>query len=139
MIMKNIPTKELVIATAVLIGLAGLALGASALGSWHVVVSPNRTQSNNLYSVAGDSASDIWAVGAAYDSTKGNLTLTEHWDGSSWSIVPSPNPGTATACGAQSYAGSSLYGVSAISATEAWAVGEICPNGFGKTLIEKWD
>ena len=41
--------------------------------------------------------------------------LTEHWNGSNWSIVSSPSPGT--------YNGNELYGVAAISTNDVWAVG----------------
>ncbi len=35
---------------------------------------------------------DVWAVGSA--STFGSpQTLTEHWDGTAWTIAPSPSPG----------------------------------------------
>jgi len=46
-----------------------------------------------LYSASADSPSDVWAVGDQQgpDATFG--TLVEHWDGSSWSVVPAANPG----------------------------------------------
>ena len=47
---------------------------------------------NSLYSVAAIGPNDVWAVGS-YTGTGGYQTLTEHWDGGQWSIVPSPNPG----------------------------------------------
>src|SRR5437764_621866 len=54
---------------------------------WSVVSSPNvGTSSNVLNGVAVVSANDVWAVG--YYS---GGTLIEHWDGTSWSVVPSPN------------------------------------------------
>jgi hypothetical protein len=53
-----------------------------------------------------------------------------HWDGSAWSMVPTPSLGEYGAFGA----------VSASSATDAWAVGftMIANHDFG-TLIEHWD
>lgn len=112
----------------------------AATSGWRVVPSPNETKSDYLYSVAASSSTDAWAVGAAYNRpTETQLTLVEHWNGKAWSIVPSPNPGTAEFCGFQSYAGNYLYGVTAVSGTEAWAVGEICPYGVGQTLAEHWD
>jgi hypothetical protein len=48
-----------------------------------------------LSGVAAVSATDIWAVGASPDPSTGlDRTLTEHWDGTKWSIVASPNVGT---------------------------------------------
>ncbi len=66
---------------------------------WSVVPSPNvgphsQYQSNKLYGVTAVSANDIWAFGA-YEAASGNgnqLTLVLHWDGSSWTLVPSPSP-----------------------------------------------
>ena len=48
-----------------------------------------------LESLAGVSASDIWAVGSA--STFGSpQTLAEHWDGTAWSIGASPSLGVSS-------------------------------------------
>lgn len=78
---------------------------------------------------------DIWAVGNfASSSSVIERTLTEHWDGHSWKIVPSPNTG---------HAGSSntLKGVSAVSSKDVWACGQTEDNSsFGfENLIEHWD
>ncbi len=39
-------------------------------------------------------ANDIWAVGRTSFSYPVSKTLVEHWDGTRWRIIPSPNPGT---------------------------------------------
>jgi hypothetical protein len=71
--------------------------------------SPNATAYDELEAVTALSASDAWAVGVAYSST--NATpLTEHWNGTQWSIIPSPIQGNG-----------SLDGTS----TDVWAVGEL--------------
>jgi hypothetical protein len=36
----------------------------------------------------------VWAVGSFVSDTPRLATLIERWDGSSWSVVPSPNVGT---------------------------------------------
>ena len=41
-------------------------------------------------------------------------TLTEHWNGTAWSVVASPNLGTSD---------NVLYGVAAVAANDVWAVG----------------
>ena len=70
----------------------------------------------------------MWAVGSG-GTASAKTTLTEHWDGSSWTLVPSPSPGTSD----------SLLSVSAVSATDVWAVGEDqSTSGFGP-LVEHWD
>jgi hypothetical protein len=49
-----------------------------------------------LYSVSGTSASDIWAVGDQETAASGayipEVTLIMHWDGTSWTRIPGPNP-----------------------------------------------
>src|SRR5438270_5714704 len=89
---------------------------ASAAGSWSIVTSPNTdpTQYNQLFSVACPSASDCWSVGYYYNGSH-SQTLIEHWDGSSWSIAPSPNSSTAES--------NFLLGITCTSATDCWAVG----------------
>jgi hypothetical protein len=66
--------------------------------SWSIVSSPNPTPSPGLDSlldgIAAISANDIWAVGTLHTSQFGQATLTEHWDGTSWTIISSPDPGT---------------------------------------------
>src|SRR5438046_2216605 len=54
---------------------------------WSVVSSPNPdTLSNVLKAVAVVTANNVWAVGGQQGHT-----LVEHWDGTSWSVVPSPD------------------------------------------------
>ena len=69
------------------------------LPQWAVVDSPNAgTLDNELRAVSAISSTDIWAVGYAGNAQEGYQTLTEHWDGSAWSIVPesSARPSTST-------------------------------------------
>jgi len=75
------------------------------------------------------SASDCWAVGDQSSCGGCAQTLIEQWDGTSWSIVPSPNTGVADL----------LYGVTCASASDCWAVGSYQPGGFSPvTLIEQY-
>src|SRR5579885_210603 len=101
--------------------------------SWQVVSSPDTgTVPNQLSGVAAVSASSIWAVGySGAPSSPPTQTLTEHWNGKSWKIVPSPDPGTIQ---------NSLIGVTAISGSNLWAVGAYANNNTaGQTLIEHWN
>jgi hypothetical protein len=104
---------------------------------WVLSDSPNRgsnTANNLLIGVAGASSNDIWSVG--YNDTPSGLyqTLTEHWDGTQWSIVPSPNYITTS---------NALRSISAISPNDVWAVGYYLETqgtfGFSRTLVEHWD
>ena len=66
-------------------------------GSWQQVSSPNisATNNNQLLSVDAVSENDIWAVGWAQDPLGpqyAKRTLIQHFNGSTWDIVQSPNP-----------------------------------------------
>jgi hypothetical protein len=97
--------------------------------SWSIVPVPTAAV-GVLESVSATSASDVWAVGAGQQS--GQSTVALHFDGSSWQLVPVPTPpGTS----------GGLFGVKALSTTDAWAVGESFPNagGNGKVLTDHWN
>src|SRR5947209_3940481 len=80
-----------------------------------------------LNAVAEVSARNIWTVGTSFTpSNPVERTLIEHWDGTAWSNVPSPNPTETGDAG--------LNGVAEISANDIWAVGS--SNG---ALIEHWN
>lgn len=66
---------------------------AATAGNWSIVDSPNAdvTRQNELDGVMCVSASDCWAVGDYYTPANAYQTLIEHWDGTSWTIVPSAN------------------------------------------------
>lgn len=109
---------------------AGIAQAALASGgSWRVVTSVNPPGDDSLTAVAATSANDVWAVGAANQHDPNPVTLIEHWNGKQWSVVASPNPGPGN---------NKLYGVTAISANDAWAVG-YSYNSPVQTLIEHWN
>lgn len=101
--------------------------------SWHLAAPGAATTGDNysLSSVAAVSHNDVWAVGHYLGERGFPQTLIEHWNGSTWSIVPSPNAGD----------GGELKAVSAWSANDAWAVGDFFSpgNGVRKTLTEHWD
>src|SRR6266571_4140414 len=96
---------------------------------WSVVPSPNGSSSSGLSAVAAVSANDVWAVGSSGSQMSGGQTLIEHWNGSSWSVVKSPNPGSSS---------DHLTGVAAVSTSDVWAVGN-GKTSSGKTLIEHWN
>ncbi len=105
--------------------------------NWSVVTSPNPAGKTFvvLNGVAAISANDIWAVGHSGDPSSIPLqTLTMHWDGTNWSLIPSPSPGT--------YNGNVLTAVAAISTNDVWAVGwyQSGPTGQeGGALTMHWD
>jgi hypothetical protein len=110
-------------------GRAGPAVAGAQALTWSVVPSPNRGSSyNDLYGVSCVSAADCMAVGTYEGSTGPFQTLIESWNGTSWSLVPSPNLGTGI---------SQLSGVSCVSAADCMAVGY--GSGGLQTLIESWN
>lgn len=101
----------------------------SNCGTWSAISSPNPGNTDELNGVVSISTKDVWAVGE-YNSNNVEQTLIEHWDGVSWSVVPSPNVASEN---------SRLYGVTAISANNIWAVGSSSSSNSEQPLIEHWD
>ncbi|MEO8286548.1 MAG: S-layer homology domain-containing protein [Chloroflexota bacterium] len=99
--------------------------------SWNVVPSPNAAGiTNELNSVDAVSASDIWAVGFSWTGADYYTTLIEHWNGTEWSIVPSPNVGTFPM----------LEHVHAVASNDVWAVGSYSElNSTTNPLALHWD
>ena len=79
-----------------------------------------------LQAVSATSATDAWSVGYRDDGAE---ALTLHWDGRSWSPVANP-------------LSAKLFGVSALSPSNAWAVGGYAAprsHTLFQTLILHWD
>jgi hypothetical protein len=100
--------------------------------SWTVVKSPSVGPGGGLSGVAALSATNVWAVGGYLPNSSSHVkTLIEHWNGSSWQVVPSPSVGSIN---------NVLYGVAAISASDLWAVGAVTNSSYiQQTLIEHWN
>ena len=107
--------------------------------SWTALSTPSPAGSvtTTLNGVSCTSAKACTAVGNYYVTGGNTSTLAERWDGTSWTVQPTPNPAVAT--------GSFLNGVSCTSATACTAVGYtgVTPAGGGNsypgTLAERWD
>ena len=100
--------------------------------AWTQTPSPNPSPTGSfLGGVAATSASNIWAVGE-YDSGAAEQTLVLHWNGTAWKRVPSPNPGGPAAS-------DFLTGVTATSASNAWAVGQYASVGGEQALVLHWN
>jgi len=92
------------------------------------------TSTNFLHGVAALATNDVWAVGSSAND-HGSLTLVEHWTGTRWNVVASPN-----------VAGSisdELLGIVAIAANDIWAVGDATIDNptlhTQQALIEHWN
>jgi hypothetical protein len=120
-----ITTGAACLAAGALIGTTGAAAPAGAI--------PARTApvAGQLVGVSASSATNAWAVGFRFGGQV-NRTLTEHWNGKSWTRVKSLNPG-----GVGHEAG--LFGVAALSPNNAWAVGFYSDGTLNHALIEHWN
>jgi len=82
--------------------------------SWSIVASPNVTGAgsvlNYLTGASALGANDIWAVGTTDNNSTGE-TLTEQWNGSKWSITPSPDSGSSGLDSVSGLAGGPLFAV----------------------------
>ncbi|HJQ73283.1 MAG TPA: hypothetical protein VJ814_00235 [Gaiellaceae bacterium] len=82
---------------------------------WRVVPSPGTTGSRerrDAFSAGALASDDVWAVGTDASGT-GTQPLVERWDGSAWSVVPTPPTST----------DDSLASVAVLSPSDVWAVG----------------
>jgi hypothetical protein len=109
----------------------GTAQAGATCSPWYGLASVNPSRTNDsLLSVSCVDSADCMAVGS-YASAPRHLTLVESWDGTAWSVIPSPNPGTGTDV---------LKAVSCItSLSDCMAVGSYGTGGPVDTLIESWD
>ena len=100
--------------------------------NWSIVANtPNQSAGDNvLNAVSCSSATSCTAVGNYYDASASTpKTLIESWNGGSWSIVPSPSPGSSN---------NDLSGVSCTSSSNCTAVGYFT-NSTNNTLVESWN
>ena len=91
--------------------------------NWTIVATPNVGEGpNKFYAVLALASNDAWAVGSstplAAPQQSATLTLIEHWDGTSWTVVPSPNVGPNSV-----NQSNRLFGLTANSANDIWAFG----------------
>jgi hypothetical protein len=81
---------------------------------WKRLPSPNPAHGGTLASVAVTSARNAWAAGyTSGPNQQRRKTVIEHWNGTRWTLVPSPAPASSAY----------LFGIAAASARSAWAVG----------------
>ncbi len=109
-----------------------IASAASAATGWTVATVPQTGNNTILLGAAARTSTDAWAVGEQF-AAAGQAPpppVSYHWNGSTWSIVATPVLGVSSA----------LLGVSASTATDAWAVGfSVLGRHDDGTLIEHWN
>ncbi len=89
-------------------------------------------RSGGVVAVTALSPTNVWAVGTGPGVARGGFSahptaVVEHWDGTNWSAVPSPNPNP--------QGNNSLVAIAAVSANDIWAVGHQLLGPF----TENWD
>jgi hypothetical protein len=106
------------IAVSALLAVSGVApaaarvLASAQALTWSVVPSPNPgTGFNGLSAVSCVSAAACMAVGGSQGSNGAARTLAESWDGTRWSVVPTPNRGLG---------GNALVAVSCVRRVRVW-------------------
>jgi len=103
---------------------------AAACPAWSAPADVGTTY-NILLGVSVTTGCNAWAAGfETSNAASPGQALIEHWDGSAWSVQPSPVPGATS---------SRLFGVAAASAASAWAVGWFATGTTGGALTEHWD
>ena len=107
----------------VMLAAASAAPAPAAAAVWSIT--PGLAAGGVLSGVSCTAPTVCTAVGSS-----GGATLAEHWNGTTWSPQPTPNPSGATS--------SVLSGVSCTSATACTAVGQT-NNGRSQALAEQWD
>ncbi|HUA03923.1 MAG TPA: hypothetical protein VMB27_08475 [Solirubrobacteraceae bacterium] len=125
--------KKLVLAVAAsMAAYLVIAPAAFAAGGWTSVNVPSTGNNVSLLGASARTNSDAWAVGQQFVAAGQPQApaVAYHWNGTSWSLTPTPDLGEYGA----------LDGVSASSATDAWAVGftMIRRHDYG-TLFEHWN
>src|SRR5918994_1952453 len=109
----------------------GSAAAAVCGSSWSTVTSPAEfTHPRAIATVAPD---DVWIVGAKRLGNEGIPTGAQHWDGTSWTLVPTPNVAVGKS------AENALNGADGLSSNNVWAVGYSKGAGPYKTLVERWN
>ena len=100
--------------------------------SWTIVQTPNGGDgANALNGIAVAGPNDIWTVGYQLNvSGTVTATLVLHFDGVSWNIIPSPNPGPVA---------SSLAAVAVSPDGLIWAAGFYNDGTQGRTLLIRGD
>ena len=125
--------------TAWAVGFTGSSNGYNTLierwngTNWRIVPSPSVSAQNYLLGVKTLSASDVWAVGS--HNVPGSLafsTLTMHWNGSTWSVVPSSDTANFE---------NHLNAIDGTASDDLWAVGHTQNGEYSvkQPLILHWN
>lgn len=98
---------------------------------WIEVPTPDPSETRNmLRDITGTSSNDVWTVGS-YETTPGNMkNLILHWNGSAWQSFPNTD---------QSSTLNDLWGVTALTSNDVWAVGAKNINANTDAQLIHWN
>jgi hypothetical protein len=106
--------------------------------SWQSTTLPRVGVSDELFAVTALAPNNVWAVGTQQAGPDDpTTTLIEHFDGTQWTVVPSPNVGPNST--SQS---NRLFGITAVSPRDIWAFGSFFAadgSGHQMTLLLHFD
>ena len=117
---------------AVLLFMCGSSQAQAPCGTWRHSPTPSPNDLfSHFFGVAAVAPNDVWAVGE-YDSLAGTYTpairaITAHWNGSDWTMIPTPSVGVT---------GTTLTDVAAAGANDVWAIGYSNTYGTPQTLVQ---
>jgi hypothetical protein len=117
----------LLAATALVSAEKVVGAAGSTCKSWTYTYTPPLVPGGVLNAVGGTSPCNVWAAGFRTQATG---SLIEHWNGTSWQVQTSNNPGGFI---------NAFNGVAATSSSNAWAVGLDNDFSTNHTLIEHWN
>src|SRR3954452_25478258 len=99
--------------------------------AWAAVPTPSPgTRTNFVTAVDGISGTDVWMAGYTLNLPYGNRfrqSLIEHWNGSTWTQIPTPNNGS-----------TDLYDIAGLSSTDTGAVGYGSTGGAFVARCKRW-
>jgi hypothetical protein len=84
-----------------------------------------------FYGISAVAPDDVWAVGYQLLESGDSDSLIEHWDGTAWTVVEAALPPVGEV--------SVLFEVSALSPTDAWAVGWYGDPFPSRPMVQHWD
>jgi hypothetical protein len=102
-----------------------IAMTAATSTSFHVVA---QFSNSAFFAAVAVADNDVWAVGYS-NATGTQQPLAVHFNGTSWSAVPTPSLPK----------GGSFSDVAAVASNDVWAVGSRNVGSSINTLIEHWD
>jgi hypothetical protein len=101
--------------------------------AWHVAGVPQPgSQRDMLFAASAPAPGDVWVAGDQEGPNGIFRTLVEHFNGTTWSVKSTPNPGAA---------GDHLYAIDALSYNDVWAAGEqnVGAGVPDQPLVEHWN